>query len=151
MKLKYKILTGIIAVLVVIQLFRIDKNIPEVDPKIDFITVSNAPPEIGSLMKSSCYDCHSFETGYPWYSNISPVSWWLKAHINDAREELNFSVWGSYSIKRKDHKLEEIADEVNEGHMPLPSYLILHQHAKLDDKQMDTFVNWINRYRQESQ
>ncbi|MCH7513838.1 MAG: heme-binding domain-containing protein [Bacteroidetes bacterium] len=151
MKLKYKILTGVVVVFAVMQLFRIDKNNPEADPSINFISVLNPPQEISRIMKSSCYDCHSFETRYPWYSNIAPISWWLKGHVNHARDELNFSVWGNYSIDRKDHKLEEMVEKLNEGSMPLPSYLILHQHAKLDDQQLDKFVNWIQNYRQEIQ
>lgn len=135
-----KILIGLLIVLVVIQFFRIDKTNPPVDESQEFMTLMSPPAEIATLMKTSCYDCHSHETKYPWYSNVAPVSWWLKKHINEGREHLNFSIWGTYEQDRQAHKLEEAYEEVEERHMPLPSYLWIHSEAKLSDEQVEVLV-----------
>lgn len=151
MKLKYKILTAVMILITVMQFFRIDKNNPEADPSIDFLNFSNAPQEINRIMKFSCYNFHTFKTRYPLYSNVAPVMWWLDGHVNRAREELNISVWGNYLLKRNDYKLEEIAEKLNEGCMPLPSHMIVYKYAKPDDQKLDKIVNWIQNYRQELQ
>ena len=131
-----KISIGLIAVLVIIQFFRIDKTNPVIIQENDFITITNPPENVSVILKTSCYDCHSNETKYPWYTNISPLSWWIKDHINEGREELNFSEWGTFKEKRKNHKLEECIELIDEDEMPLLSYLITHGDAKLtaDDK-----------------
>jgi len=150
MSLKKKIAYGILGLLVIIQFFRIDKDNPTVNPDMDFVVLSSASEDMRDLLRTSCYDCHSNETVYPWYSNVAPISWWVKDHINDARGHLNFSVWGEYEQKRKDHKLEEIVDEVKEHEMPLKSYLIAHSEAKLDDTKRDELINWVQSLRRSS-
>ena len=74
-----------------------------------------------TLLESACYDCHSYKTKYQWYSNIAPVSWWLGHNVEEGREHLNFSTWGNYPTEKAEHKLEECAEEVDEGEMPLNS------------------------------
>jgi hypothetical protein len=151
MSLKKKIIYGLLALLVIIQFIRIDKTNPEVDPELDFVVLSNTPRDIQNLLQSSCYDCHSNETIYPWYSNVAPVSWWIKKHVNDGRGHLNFSGWGEYDEKRKDHKLEEIIEEVEEHEMPLKSYLIMHSEAELKDTQREQLTTWIQSLRSSSE
>lgn len=131
-----KISIGLIALLVIIQFFRIDKTNPAIIQENDFITITNPPENVAAILKTSCYDCHSNETKYPWYTNFAPLSWWIKHHINEGREELNFSEWGTFKEKRKNHKLEECIELIDEDEMPLSSYLITHSDAKLtaDDK-----------------
>lgn len=145
--MKLKILLGIIAVFIIIQFFRIDKTAPESDPKDDIIVVESVPTEIAILLKTSCYDCHSNVTRYPWYSNVAPVSWWLKKHINEGRDELNFSDWGNYSERRRGHKLKETIELVKGEEMPLPSYLWVHGEARLSDKQRKQLMNWAKALR----
>ena len=137
-----KIVIGIIVLLVIIQFFRIDKTNPTIIQENDFISITNPPENIKNLLKTSCYDCHSNESTYPWYTNVAPISWWVKQHINEAREELNFSEWGTFTEKRKKHKLEEVYEEVEEGEMPLKSYLIAHSEAKLTTEQKNELVAW---------
>ncbi|HHH50693.1 MAG TPA: cytochrome C [Saprospiraceae bacterium] len=133
---------GLIVFLVLAQFVRIDKTNPPVQAENDFINMMNASPNITAMLKTSCYDCHSYETKYPWYTNVAPVSWWIRAHINGAREELNFSEWGTYSDKRKKHKLEECAELIGEDEMPLKSYLLQHAEARLSAAQKTELVNW---------
>ncbi len=145
--MKKKILYGFIAILILIQFIRIDKTNSEIIAENDFIIATKAPEEIATLLKSSCYDCHSNESKYPWYSNVAPVSWWVKDHINEAREELNFSEWGTFDEKRKDHKLEEAVEHLEEGEMPLKSYTWIHGEAKLTAEQKTQLINWLKETR----
>ncbi|HHM20733.1 MAG TPA: cytochrome C [Bacteroidetes bacterium] len=128
----------LILVFVVIQLFPIDQTNPPADPEDDFITIEKPPEAIGALVKTACYDCHSYQTKYPWYVNIQPVGWWMRSHFRGARKELNFSQWSQYDQEDKAHHFSEMAEEVEEKHMPLKSYTWMHPEARLsnDDRQM---------------
>ena len=119
----------------VIQSIRIDKTAEPLNPATDFITLTSANAEVANTLKIACYDCHSSQPTYPWYTNIAPVSWWIKHHINEGSQHLNFSIWGTYSEKRKNHKLEECIEMIEEGEMPISSYTLMHGEAKLTDSQ----------------
>lgn len=124
------------------QAFRIDKTTKAVEASKDFISLTSANSEVTNLLKTACYDCHSNQPAYPWYTNIAPVSWWIKHHINEGSHHLNFSEWGTYSEKRKNHKLEECIEMVEEGEMPMASYTWMHGEAKLTDAQRLVLVEW---------
>jgi len=149
MSIRKKILAGLVVLFVIIQFFTIDKTNPPVEAEIDMITVEQVPTQIVGILKTSCYDCHTNETVYPWYTNIAPVSWWIKKHIDDGRDELNFSEWGNYSLRRKDHKLDEIVEMVDETEMPLKSYLLAHGDASLSSEQKAMLVEWAKAVREE--
>ena len=119
----------------VIQSIRIDKSTEPVNPTTDFIALTSANAEVANTLKIACYDCHSNQPTYPWYTNIAPVSWWIKHHIDEGSHHLNFSIWGTYKDKRKHHKLEECIEMVEEGEMPMSSYTLMHGEAKLTDAQ----------------
>lgn len=131
---------ALLVVFVLIQFLRIDKTNPPVQPDADFITRTHAVAGIAHVLKTSCYDCHSNETAYPWYTNVAPVSWWLKNHISEARQHLNFSEWGTYSSRKADHKLKECVDMTLEGEMPLSSYTWMHRDALLSEEQKQALV-----------
>lgn len=137
----------LVALLVIIQFYPIDKSVPDYNPAGDFISVTQPSEEVEQILRTSCYDCHSFETRYPWYSSVAPVSWWMKDHINRAREELNFSKWSQYEIKKADHKLEEIVEEVEAHAMPISSYLIIHTEARLDPEKEKALLTFIKQLR----
>jgi hypothetical protein len=123
----------VVAILcIVAQFIRIDTQNPPIEADKDFIVATKAPEEVAMILKAACYDCHSNTTLYPWYSQVAPVSWWVKDHVNEARHELNFSEWFSFTEKRKAKKLEEAIEEVEEGEMPLSSYTWIHSSAKLN-------------------
>lgn len=130
-----KISLIVLALLIVIQVFRIDKTIQPLDESKDFIALTSANSDIKNSLITACYDCHSNQPAYPWYSNIAPISWWIKNHIHEGNKHLNFSVWGDYSDKRKHHKLEECVEMIEEGEMPMTSYTLMHKEAKLTDIQ----------------
>ena len=132
---KKNILIAVLFLLIIMQVFRIDKTTKPVDATKDFISLTSANAEVANTLKVACYDCHSNQPAYPWYTNIAPVSWWIKHHINEGSHHLNFSEWGTYTEKRKDHKLEECIEMVEEGEMPMASYTWMHGNAKLTDAQ----------------
>lgn len=141
---KALIIVGII--LIGIQVFRIDKTNPATTKANDFITLTNPNAEVAEVLKTACYNCHSNNTQYPWYADVAPVSWWIKHHVDEAQEELNFSEWGNYSEKKKLHKLHECYEEVEEGEMPLSSYLIMHKEAKLSAEQRELLEDWFKSF-----
>ncbi|MFD1551202.1 cytochrome C [Putridiphycobacter roseus] len=138
-----KLLALLAIVFIVMQFIQTDVSIPEDSAsKTDFLAKYEAPAEIQSLVKASCYDCHSYETKYKWYMHVAPVSWLTKGHVKDGRKHLNFSDWDSYSLKKKKHKLEECYEELDENKMPLESYLKMHDEAKLTTKERLLLVEW---------
>ncbi len=138
-KLLPKILLGLGVVLVLVQFVRPAQTNPPVTGDIA------APPEVAKVLRKSCYDCHSNETTWPWYSKVAPVSWLVTRDVNEGRKELNFSEWQSFADKRKDKKFEEIADEVGEGEMPMAIYLPMHPEAKLSDAEKTLLVEWAKK------
>lgn len=142
-----KIVLTVLALLIIFQLFRIDKTTKPVDPTTDILSVIKPTSEIAGILKTSCYDCHSNQPTYPWYTNVAPLSWWIKHHINEGSHHLNFSEWGTYSKKRKDHKLEECTEMIEEGEMPMTSYTLIHSNAKLNDSQKTLLINWFKSLR----
>lgn len=100
------------------------------------------PPTVDTLLKTSCYDCHSNTTYYPWYANLQPVGWILNRHIQKGKIELNFNDFDSYSSRRQQSKLKSIASQVNDNTMPLPSYTWLHKKAKLSKEAKALISNW---------
>ncbi len=135
------------SLLLIFQIFRIDKtNKPSV-PENDFIEISKADAQIAQVIKNSCYDCHSNQINYPWYTNIAPISWWIKHHINEGSHHLNFSEWGDYSGRKADHKLEECVEMVEEGEMPMESYTWMHGSAKLSKEQRNALVAFFTSLR----
>lgn len=137
-----KILIIILVGFIIIQFFPIDKTNPPLEPGMDFIKIKNTPPDIAKLIRNSCYDCHSNETKYPWYASIAPSSWFLKNHINEGRKELNFSTFATYESSRQIHKLEECLEMIEKKKMPLESYYLGHQDAKLSDEERKKLTDY---------
>lgn len=119
---------------------------------IQFVPVSRTNPpagdgplvdaEVGGLLRNACYGCHSYETRWPWYSRIAPVSWLIAGHVNEGRAHLNFSRWPALDFDLEDELLRQIAAEVKSGRMPPASYKLLHPEARLDASQQDLLVRW---------
>lgn len=141
-----RILLAIAIFLVLIQFIRIDKTNPPVDPKIDFATAVRPPAEVLSTIKGACYDCHSHEIKYPWYSNVAPVSWWMKGHVNEALEHFNFSTLGILNPEDLKWALGTAADEIREKKMPLKSYTWMHPEARLTDTQRALLATWLTTF-----
>lgn len=144
--LKYALLF-LLVILIIIQFFGVDKSVPDYDASGDFLTIYEPPTVVENIFRTACYDCHSYETVYPWYSNIQPAGWWLEGHIEEGRDEMNLSLWEDYDAGDADHLLDEMIEMVEDEHMPLPSYTWAHADARLTDEQRDEFTAWVRNLR----
>jgi len=135
------------AVFVGIQFFPATLNQSDELLDSDIIVAYDAPNDIESMLRVSCYDCHSNNTKYPWYQNIQPARWIMERHIGKAREELNFSEFGNYSGRKQKSKLKSIASQINDGEMPLTSYTMIHRDAKLSNKKRQLLIEWVGTLR----
>lgn len=138
-----KIFIIILAIAFVVVQF-VPNKMPEnkVAGQEDLIISGVLPENISTIIRTSCYDCHSNQTSYPWYSKVAPASWLLAKDIREGRDDLNFSEWGSYTKRRQIKNLRKIKEEVSSGAMPLKNYLIIHRHAKLNAEQKSDLVKW---------
>ena len=135
-----KILGTTIAIALLIQLVPVEQsNPPEMAPL-------TAPEQVQEILVRSCYDCHSNKTRWPWYSRVAPVSWWVTDHVNEGREHLNFSNWGLSNAEDQAEYAEEIIEEVEEGKMPMPSYVTGHPEAELSETDVATLRAWTAQF-----
>lgn len=125
-----------------IQFLRPARNKGNSDLTIDISKVVTIPDTIQNLLKNACYDCHSNNTQYPWYTNIQPVGWLMSSHIKNAKKKLNFSEFGNYSQRRQLSKLDGITNSIKDDIMPLKSYKIMHKSAQLSTDEKSLLINW---------
>ena len=137
--IKYFLITALIA-LVVIQFIRPDRNDGGYETVMVFEKEAKPSVEVAAILKENCYDCHSDHTRYPWYAEIAPFSFWLADHIEEGNEHFNVSVWESYSVKKKDHKLDEVIEMLEKYEMPLDSYTWLHGNLSEADRKL--LIQW---------
>ncbi|WP_248723449.1 heme-binding domain-containing protein [Seonamhaeicola sp. ML3] len=145
MKLIKKIGLVLIIALVIIQFIRPDKNNAETRNLTAFITDTKPSTEVTAILEKHCYDCHSDKTTYPWYAELAPVSLWIDHHVEEGKEHFNVSNWSKYKLKKRDHKLDELIEEVEEGEMPLESYSWLH--GSITEEEKETLIKWANGVR----
>jgi hypothetical protein len=112
---------------------------------IDFTKVYEVPSQVQTILQNTCYDCHSSNTRYPWYSSTQPIAWIMASHIKNGKEQLNFSVFGSYSLRRQISKLKDIANQVKADAMPISSYKMMHRSANLTREDKALIENWMNK------
>tara|TARA_R110002049_G_scaffold193915_7_gene362793 strand:+ start:1656 stop:2129 length:474 start_codon:yes stop_codon:yes gene_type:complete len=147
MKIIKKILLFLLIVFLIAQFFSPDKNQGDIDSIDAFLTETNPPEDVKLILNETCFNCHSDVTSYPWYNSITPVNYWLAEHIKDGKKHFNVSKWTGNSVKRKDHKFEELIEMVEEKEMPLNSYTWTHNEAKLTDVQIASVVDWAKKVR----
>ena len=138
-----KILLALLALFLIIQLFRPEKN--NSNDLTNAVTKKyDVPEEVDVILKNACNDCHTNNTVYPWYGNVQPVAWWLDEHVKDGKRHLNLSDFTNLPIAVQNHKFEEIVEVIDENEMPLESYtyLGLHQEANLTSKEKDVLKAW---------
>jgi hypothetical protein len=111
------------------------------------LTGAHVPPKIRAIIERSCRDCHSEASRYPWYSYIAPISWLIKSDVDQGREHLNFSTWSEYSLIRRERCLSEIANQVQDGGMPLTFYTLMHRYAKLSKEDVAALFDWTQQER----
>lgn len=138
-----KVLLIILVTFILMQFIRPEKN----DSKNEMNAMSTAmeiPVEVTKIIQTSCADCHSNFTKYPWYSEIAPASWYLAQHVKEGKENLNFSEWTNYNKDQQAHILKDIKEVLNDHEMPLKSYLLIHKEAKLTENQYQILYDWAN-------
>ncbi len=140
MKVVKYILIILLVALVVIQFIRPEKNNGGYESVAFFEKETKPSSEVALLLKENCYDCHSDQTQYPWYAEVAPFSFWLDEHVEHGKGHFNVSVWDSYSIKKKDHKMEELVEMVEEGEMPLNEYTWIH--GDLTEENQKLLLQW---------
>lgn len=142
MKLIKKIILALLIAFVVIQFIRPPRNKGEQQFPQDISNVIPVPDSVMAILHNACYDCHSNNTRYPWYSFVQPVGWILAGDIKNAKENLNFNEFGTYSTRRKISKLDDIGNEISENGMPLPAYRLAHKEARLSHSEKEMLINW---------
>jgi Haem-binding domain len=137
-----KIGYALLIILALIQLYHPAGNNGEALSANDITHTVNVPDSVMKVLQTSCYDCHSNHTNYPWYHMIQPIGFWLDDHVNEGKRELNFSEYNTFKIKRQFKKLKKISKEVKENGMPLSSYTFIHHDAILTETQRQLLINW---------
>lgn len=148
MKILKKLLLVLLLIFVVAQFFGPEKNEGDLVSLNAFYEETNPSDNVKLILKEACLDCHSNVTRYPWYSKITPVNYWMAEHVNNGKRHFNVSNWDTLSVKRKDHKFEELIEMVEDKEMPLESYTWGHPEAKLTDTQIKDLIDWAKQVRQ---
>ena len=127
-----------------------DRDLRDAFPSVFDIARSNppvtgdigAPPEVAAVLRRACYDCHSHETVWPWYSRVAPISWLVAHDVREGREELNFSAWDRYDPAKRRKKLAKTVEEVDEEEMPPWYYALVHPDARLSAAERELVRAW---------
>ena len=121
-------------------------NPPRINPPVihDFMASSAPPPQVAAMLHAACYDCHSSETRWPWYSHVAPMSWLIASDVKEGRKNLNLSDWPNDNPTRAAKRLENMSDEVGSGEMPLKKYTKIHAEARLTENQRKELTDWLD-------
>ena len=143
-----KVFLGIVVVFILIQMIRPNKNDSRND--INHIsTVIAVPDKVKEILTTSCNDCHSNFTVYPWYNEIAPISWYLASHVNDGKKHLNFSEWTVYNKNQQNHILKDLEEVLETHEMPLKSYLWIHKESKMTNEKYKVLMSWVKSIKNE--
>jgi len=126
----------LLTLLVVAQFIPVERTNPPVQSDVQ------APAAVKDILVRACYDCHSHETSWPWYSRVAPVSWWIASHVRGGRKDLNFSIWPTYDFRGQDLILHEIEKQVSAGRMPPRSFTVGHAEARLKPDERQILLDW---------
>ncbi len=144
MKLIKKIVLATCLVFLALQFFQPAHNKSGQVLSTDFETIYMVAPKVRSILQNACYDCHSNNTKYPWYSNIQPLAWMMAKHIKQGKEKLNFSDFGSNTTRKQISKLKEMANQIKDEEMPISSYKMMHKAADLSKEQQTVLSKWLD-------
>lgn len=133
------ILPGALVIFAALQLFNPSRTSPPVTN--DFVAAAHPPAAVAASIRAACYDCHSYETRWPWYSRIAPVSWLIASDVNGGRRHLLLSDWPADS-ERAIAKLDRINEALDDREMPPKKYTLLHADARLSDAQRQEIMAW---------
>jgi hypothetical protein len=141
-----KILKWIFAALIIAFALLQFTNPARTNPPVvsDLMASNPPPPEIAATLRAACYDCHSSETRWPWYSRVAPMSWLVANDVKEGRDNLNLSEWPSDNPKRAAKRLEDMSEEIDNGEMPLKKYTAIHADARLTDARKKQLTDWLD-------
>lgn len=139
-RLARRVGVALVVILVGIQFVPIDRTNPPVKSEVD------APDEVAAILQRACYDCHSNETRWPWYSRVAPTSWLVAGHVQEGRGEINFSEWPTFDFELQEHAYRDIEEQIDEGKMPLRSYTLVHSDARLSQEDRETLLRWARSF-----
>ncbi len=142
------VVVAVLVCLVIAQFFGPAKTNPAVDASQTIEARLQLTPPVAAILDRSCNDCHSNKTRWPWYSSIAPASWLVIDHVNEGRQNVNFSEWGRYTPRDVDSLLKQMCRETRAGVMPLNSYTPLHREAKLSTEDVKTLCDWTDAERE---
>lgn len=137
------VLLSLLALFFLIQLIRPVRHHGGQVSENDIAGIYPVPEKVQAILKKSCYDCHSNRTVYPWYSELQPLRWWMDNHVNEGKEQLNFSEFGKYSERKRQSKLKSIAGRVADETMPLKSYTMIHRNSGLSPADKALLAEWL--------
>lgn len=137
-----KIVFWTLVAFALIQFFPVDRVNKPVDSAVNFVDLRKSPEKVRTLLKNACYDCHSNETVYPKYAFIAPISWSVKSHVNEGREHLNFSTWGTYNKDLKENMLTKSIQTIQNKTMPMPGYIVYHKEANLSEAERALLIQY---------
>jgi hypothetical protein len=140
-KLKWTAIS-LVAVFLLLQLTNPSRTNPPV--KSDLIASTQPPALVASALVAACYDCHSHQTRWPWYSHVAPVSWLVVSDVNQGRSNLNLSEWPADDVKRAIRRLENMSDNIDSRNMPPKKYTLIHADARLTDSQRKAMTDWLD-------
>lgn len=145
MKRVKRLLLVILIVFILIQFVRPVRNQSGQDEQSAIAVPFSIPDTVYSLFQNACFDCHSNDTNYPWYSNIQPVGWLIEKDISDGKAKLNFSELGSLSPRRQMSKWQNVENRIKDGTMPLPMYQFMHPRARLTEAERQRLIDWVRK------
>lgn len=138
------ILAMVLFIFIAIQFYQPSPNVDKGQVyTTDFTQVNKMPVEVKAMFQNSCYDCHSNNTNYAWYDYVQPTRILVENHIKNAKEDLNFNEWGTYSNRKQERLINSIKEQIETKQMPLSSYTLMHKKAILNDEQIKTLTNWL--------
>lgn len=120
----------------IIQFVPIEKTNPPTEKEID------APIEVRQVFRRACYDCHSNETSWPWYSSVAPISWLMVRDVREGRQKVNFTAWKAMEPEKEAELIEEIREEVEDGEMPPWFYRWVHPESRMADSEKTLIRQW---------
>jgi hypothetical protein len=139
--IKYTLIS-LLVLFIGIQFIRPEKNLGTITGPNDISHYVSVPENVKAILQRSCYDCHSNHTNYPWYVNVNPIALFMGGHISDGKAKLNFSDLSKFNERRLSHKLNSIADQVEQHEMPIGSYTLIHRNAVLNDAEIKIIKDW---------
>ena len=134
----------LIGLFLLIQVYRPQRTRTDEITKDHITKAIDVPGNVQSIFKRSCYNCHSEQTDWPWYSNIAPVSWLVISDVTGARAKMNLSQFGKYTKDKQSRELSKICDMITNKDMPPAKYTMIHSDAVLTQEDKDMLCNWAN-------